>query len=103
MSNQNHRTYKKLCRKAAEIMQFENCHADQGDGIYYRQFNCGGFHDEWDSEDCWPYLLNAFHFDNNMEPDPDLGVRMKPDHRRNKATPKNVLAWGRLAFAGVKV
>ncbi|MAF36564.1 hypothetical protein CL622_05610 [archaeon] len=89
------RQFKKLCKKAAQLFSLKRCGVD--DGIWYVNWHCGGFEDEWDSEDAWPYLVNIFHSEVNtmIGYNSECGISWKPDNLFTKATPKNVLAWAR--------
>lgn len=84
------RQYKKLCKKAAERMGFNRCYKEDGSGIYYLLFDCGGDDSEWDAEDCWPWVVDLFESDVNIVVDEGgLSWLNKPV----KPTPKNVFAW----------
>lgn len=88
------RQYKKLCKKAAEIMKFESCRKDD-DGIWYFQWQ--NF-DEWDCEDAWPRLVEFFCAAVNTEDDGKGDLIWKPEQNQQQARPLNVLSWAKLNF-----
>ncbi len=91
------RVYKKLCKKSAEIMNFENCEYEQG--IYYKLWHCG-YDSEWDSEDCWPWLKEAFNSDVNtvIDENSECGLSWVGESQHVTPTPKNVFKWARDSY-----
>lgn len=89
------RQYKKLCKKAAEVMGLNNCGVY--DGIHYLSWSCSSYEDEWDSEDAWPYLVNMFDSEVNtiIDDDSECGISWKGKSEQTKSTPKNVFKWAR--------
>ena len=91
------RQYKKLCKKAAEIMGFVDCDID--DGIYHVFHEIRGMDFiEYDAEPAWDWLVARFDGTVNtmVDEDSECGISWVPGYLRIKATPKNVFAWARL-------
>jgi hypothetical protein len=89
------RQYKKLCKKAAELIGLHKCGVE--DGIFYTSWCCNEYDGEWDGEDAWPYLIASFDGDVNITLDDskECGVSWVDDQLWVKATPKNVFKWAR--------
>lgn len=87
------RQYKKLCKKSAGLIGFDKC--DVEDGIWYVYWHCGGFENEWDSEDAWPWLVARFDGAVNVmiDDNSECGISWKSGSEMEKTTPKNVFAW----------
>ena len=86
---------KRQYKKSAEALKFKNCLND--DGVWNVIWPCGGYLDEWDSQDAWPYLVDRFHGDVNTIDDEnsECGISWVAEHLFVDATPKNVLRWAR--------
>lgn len=87
------RQYKKLCKKSAGLIGFDKCCVE--DGIWYALWHCGGFEDEWDSEDAWPWLASRYDAAVNIivDDNSECGISWKSDREIKEVTPKNVFAW----------
>lgn len=96
MAETNSRQYKKLCKKAAQAMDFKACSFE--DGVWQVCWDCSGMDfTEYDSEDAWTYLVGSFNSVVNtmVDEDSECGISWKPDNQCLKSTPKNVLSWAR--------
>lgn len=90
------RIFKKLCKKSAEIMNFNSC--DIEDGIYHVWWEERGMdYCECDSEEAWTWILSRFDGDVNTiySDDFDFGFKWKDRSQQLASTPKNVFAWAK--------
>ncbi len=95
----NYRQYKKLCKKAASILQFEDCEKEEG--IWYIFWDCSGAdHREFDGQPCWDWLVARFQGEVNtfLDSNNELGISWKPSHLCLPSTPSNVFKWAMKTF-----
>ena len=91
------RILKKLCKKSAEIMNFNSC--DIEDGLYHVFWEERGMdYCECDSKEAWSWFVGYFDADINTVIDLDDewgGIAWKPVSQQIASTPKNVFAWAK--------
>jgi len=93
------RIFKKLCKKSAEIIGFEQCDKDEG-VWFFCWAECGMDYTEYDAKEAWTWLVDHFDsavntiFDHNSE----CGISWKPDNQITKSIPKIVFKWAREEF-----
>ena len=88
------RVFKKLCKKTAEIMNFNSC--DIEDGVYHAWWEERGMdYCECDSKEAWEWLTDRFEGEVNTFIDPNNGISWKPIKQQLSSTPKNVFEWAR--------
>ena len=85
------RIFKKLCKKAAELIPKDQCTCDPADeGIYHIILK--DYFGDHDYEPAWDWMSSCFDaevntFENNGE------IDWKPKSQWKKPTPKNVFHW----------